>query len=98
MMAKNLKPMQVISELHIQNENGNSVIQLLQGDLSALPPEHKTDLLVLSAFPGEYTPTPGTLIHALDEKGLSIEMLSLDKQADLRDQLNCWLSKSIDKD
>ena len=90
--------MQLISELIIPNETCESVIQLLHGDLSELPAEHKTDILVLSAFPGDYSPTPGTLINALDEKGLSIEKLALDKKADLRDQLNCWLSKSIDKD
>src|SRR5918993_310896 len=90
--------MQLISELIIPNETGESVIQLLQGDLSELPVEHKTDILVLSAFPGDYFPTPGTLINSLDEKGLSVAKLSLDKQADLREQLNCWLSKSINKD
>ena len=46
--------MQLISELIIPNETGKSVIQLLQGDLSELPAAHKTDILVLSAFPGNY--------------------------------------------
>ncbi|MES2890426.1 MAG: toll/interleukin-1 receptor domain-containing protein [Bacteroidota bacterium] len=90
--------MKLISELSIPNEQGGAVIQLLQGDLSMLPVEHATDILVLSAFPGEYLPTPGTLIHSLEAKGLSIEQLAANKQSDLREQLHCWLSHPLEKE
>lgn len=72
-----------------------SVIQLLQGDLSAVPKEHAADILILSAYPGSYVPVPKTLIAALNDKGLSVEALAKDKAFDLRDQLNCWLSKTL---
>jgi hypothetical protein len=89
--------MKLISELTIQRARGNAVIQFLQGDLSAIPADHRTDILVLSAFPGCYLPTEGTLIGSLYDKGLDVEMLSGHKQADLREQLDCWLSQPLDK-
>jgi hypothetical protein len=68
---------------------------LLQGDLSAIPPEHATDILVMSAFPDEYIALQGSLIDALDDRGLSVEVMAQDKEVDLRKQLYCWLSKPL---
>lgn len=87
--------MQLLSQINIQRTQGNTVIQLLHGDLSAIPVEHTTDILVMSAFPGDYTPLKGSLILALKEKGLSVEAMAKDKEVDLRDHVNCWLSKAL---
>lgn len=90
--------MQLLSQININRSQGSTAIQLLQGDLSAIPAEHATDILVMSAFPGDYKALPGSLIKALEDKGLSVETLAQDKETDLRTQLNCWLSKPLSMD
>jgi hypothetical protein len=87
--------MQLLSQININGTQGNTVIQLLQGDLSCIPAEHATDILVMSAFPNEYIALKGSLIDALDNRGLSVQALAQDKEVDLRKQLYCWLSKPI---
>lgn len=87
--------MQLLSEITVHNLHGHAVIQLLQGDLSTLPEEHAADILVMSAFPGEYIGLKGSLILALQEQGLYVKDLAADKESDLRKQLNCWLSKPL---
>jgi hypothetical protein len=87
--------MKLLSQIIINRLQGNAAIQLFQGDLSAIPAEHQTDILLMSAFPGEYIALERSLIKALADKGLSVESLANDKESDLRKQLNCWLSKPI---
>lgn len=87
--------MKLLSEIDIVGPSGSSSVQLLQGDLSAIPAEHATDILAMSAFPGNYIALKGSLIDALNQKGLSIQALALDKETDLLNQLNCWLSKPL---
>ena len=77
------------------NPQAQSVIQLLQGDLTAIPKEQAADILIVSAYPGSYVPIPKTLIAALDNKGISIEEMATHKAIDLRDQLGCWLSEPL---
>src|SRR5437868_1587243 len=87
--------MKLLHELQVSRSSGTAAIQLLQGDLSALPPEHASDILVMSAFPNNYIALKGSLIYELNEKGYSVGALALDKAVDLRIQLNCWLSKPL---
>lgn len=87
--------MKLLSEIAITRKESIAVIQLLQGDLSALPVEHAVDLLVVSAFPDNYVTLPGSLFLALDQKGLSVEMLAQHKEIDLTQQLGCWLSQTL---
>ena len=87
--------MQLLSQILIERSPGNTVIQLLQGDLSAIPAENAVDILAMSAFPGNYMALKGSLINALAEQGLSVEALAQEKEVDLRSQLDCWLSKPL---
>ena len=71
--------MKLLADWTIQHNNAERKIQLLQGDLTRLPPEHAVDVLVVSAFPNDYSATPGSLIGALDRAGVSASSLSKDK-------------------
>lgn len=85
--------MQLLDRISL-NQSSNH-IELFEGDLSALPAEHSVDVLVLSAFPDGYYPTPTSLIGALDRQGLAVRDLAQDKEIDLRANFACWLSRPI---
>ncbi len=87
--------MRILDSITIQQSHKTAVLQLLQGDLSAIPPEHKVDIMVVSAFPDNYMALPGSLVLALEEKGLSLKELAQHKQEDLRSQVGCWFSDPI---
>ncbi len=87
--------MVLLDYIQVKTSNGFADIELYHGDLSAIPKEHKVDIVILSAFPNDYTPTPGTLIGSFAEKGLSVEQLAQDKEMDLRKSLWCWFSKAL---
>ena len=70
-------------------------LELSSGDLAALGPGDGCDLIVVSAFPGDYTPTAGSLIGALSRHGLAVAELARDPEFDLRSSTSCWLSRPI---
>ncbi|HMX41917.1 MAG TPA: toll/interleukin-1 receptor domain-containing protein, partial [Saprospiraceae bacterium] len=72
------------------------IIQLFQGDLSERSEATDADLLVVSAWQGNYVVTRHTVITALDRKGLSVAALAQDMQEDLRASFHAWLSKPLD--
>lgn len=90
--------MQLLDYIQVKTGKGFADIELYHGDLSAIPAPHDIDIVVLSAFPNDYFPTPSTLIGALHAKGLSVEALARDKEIDLRKSLWCWISKELGKE
>jgi hypothetical protein len=86
--------MRLLDTIFIHGREGNR-IELYQGDLTELSPDEAIDVLVISAFPNDYTPTNTSLIGALDKKGLSVAKLAQSKEKDLRDDFSCWLSHEI---
>ena len=70
-------------------------IELLQGDLTNIPSQFGVDVLIVSAFPNDYIPTPSSLIGALHRKGLVVATLAIMKDRDLRKAYSCWLSRKI---
>jgi hypothetical protein len=87
--------MRLLTSWSIDHSGAQRTIQLLQGDLSRLPADHAVDIVVVSAFAGDYQPTPSSLIGALERAGLSVAELATRKEIDLRKQFSCWLSQPI---
>ncbi len=87
--------MRLLDSLIVISNGSEHTIELYHGDLTNMPPTHAVDVLVVSAFPNDYSATPSSLIGALDRKGISIRQLAHKKQADLRDFYSCWLSYPI---
>lgn len=87
--------MQLLSQITIPTGKKDAVIQLLIGDLSAIPKEHAVDILVVSAFPNNYIALKGSLFLALQNRGLSVQALAANKQMDLIAHLGCWLSAPL---
>jgi hypothetical protein len=87
--------MQLLASHTIRHATGQGFIRLYRGDLSAIPPAEAVDLLVVSAFPGDYVPTPTSLIGALRRRGVSVAALARDPEADLREVSGCWVSRDL---
>jgi hypothetical protein len=90
--------MKFLSQITVKRQQDDATIQLLHGDLTAIPQEHATDILVVSAYPGSYEPVPGTLMAALFHKGIKVGEMANNKEIDLRKQLGCWLSKPLSQE
>lgn len=87
--------MRLIDSITVTRDGNARRIELLVGDLADIPAEHAVDLLVVSAFPDSYVPTHGTLIRALDRRGVRVGALAKDMEQDLRDASSCWLSRPV---
>ncbi|MGI8961648.1 MAG: hypothetical protein ACR2IV_18185, partial [Bryobacteraceae bacterium] len=85
----------VLDSLAILHGSRTSRLSICHGDLTQIPESEAVDLLVLSAFPDEYEPVSGSVIGALQEKGISVEHLARNKAVDLRHAFSCWLSEEI---
>jgi hypothetical protein len=90
-------PMEIIDSIHVQHHGVTRSINLVVGDLAKLPQEHSVDAIIVSAFPDDYAPMPGTLIAALEHRGISVAALAERKTVDLRQFSSCWLSETIDQ-
>lgn len=87
--------MELLDTLTVAHPSGPRHIRLYRGDLAAIPPGEAVDLLVVSAVPNDYAALPGTLIGALDRRGVSVRRLAEDKEADLREAFSSWVSKDV---
>lgn len=88
--------MQILDSIRVKQPNmGEAVIELCCGDLTQMEPADAADILVISAFPDDYTPTDTSLIGALHAKGVSVRDLAAHKAVDLREACCCWMSTEL---
>ena len=89
--------MELIDTILVDDGEATREVQLLIGDLVSLGASDAVDVLVVSAFPGDYSPISGTLIGDLHRVGVSVGDLALDMAVDLRAFSSCWLSRPISR-
>jgi hypothetical protein len=86
----------LLDRLDISDGSTTRRIALYEGDLTAIPKEHRADILIVSAFPNDYLPTRSSLIGDLDRSGLSVAQLAATKAHDLRATSAFWISNPIE--
>ena len=76
--------------IQIESKTGIKEFELYNGDMSNLP--FNVDLLCISAFYKDYTPTDKSIIGQLFKKGIDVNSLSKKNLYDFRDNLGIWVS------
>eukprot|EP00111_Clytia_hemisphaerica_P017752 TCONS_00052511-protein len=84
------------STIDVQTKEGVGSINLCIGSITKC--EDVVDVLVISAYPGDYTPVHGTVIGALqNDLGIRVRELAKKKEEDQRKLLSCWWSNELPK-
>ncbi|MES2002882.1 MAG: hypothetical protein V4450_00070 [Bacteroidota bacterium] len=72
-----------------------AAVGLYQGNLVTLSSGEAVTYLVISCMPGDYAPTPGSMIAALAAVGVNVGTLAQTKAADYLSTYHCWVSQLI---
>lgn len=75
--------------------SGTRTLQLCLGDVASMSPQDHVDFLVVSAIPGDYTPSPGSVIYALNQQGVSVQALAQNKAVSYEPAIPCWISNMV---
>ena len=70
-------------------------LSLYQGDITALEASEQVDYICVSALPGDYSPTSGSVIADLAAKGVSLATLAGNKAADFEPTMPCWITQDV---
>lgn len=88
--------MTLINEIGFDTRYGYRTVELHEGDITE--PPIAADLLVLSAFAGNYEPIPGTIVGSLESKlGISVGDHARSPAFDLKSTFGLWISEPLDK-
>jgi len=85
--------MKLLETLSIATVRASKRLEIYHGDLTDL--RSSVDLLIISAGPEDYIPTPGSLMGALHRRGIVVAQLAMSKQLDLTGTFSCWMSGDI---
>ncbi len=75
--------------------NKLAAIALYQGNLVTLSSGEAVTYLVISCLPGDYSPTPGSMIAALAGIGVVVGQLAQNMAANYLGSYHCWVSQAI---
>ncbi|KAK6181428.1 hypothetical protein SNE40_009276 [Patella caerulea] len=86
-----------LNKIVLPTRQGNCVVEFMCGDITKLPMEDKVDIVMVSAFPNNYSLSGrhtlmSALYHNLD---LCVATLSRKKDVDLRRNFSCWVSSPL---
>lgn len=88
--------MSLLNVISVPTSNGIKTIEIHNDDLTKL--NWNFDVLIISAYHNKYNPAPNTLIKALeDNSGIVLKEIADEPLVDLRNSLNCWISRKIDE-
>lgn len=87
--------LQLLESLDVYYGKAKRNVSLYSGDLSELDAKEAVDYMAVSTLPNFYLADSGTLLYSLKQKGVSVEALSKDKEADYRQDIPCWISKEV---
>lgn len=90
--------MRKIDSIRVTDGRETRTISFWEGNPADIPAEDPVDMVIVSAFPNDYTPTPRSIIGALHRRGLSVAGLAQDKAVDLRPSTGFWLSQMLSLD
>jgi hypothetical protein len=65
--------MKILEQLDLKS---GGRVEVCEDHIAQLSPQVETDVLVVSAFRDDYTPTTGSVVGALDRRGISVEELA----------------------
>ena len=85
--------MQQLYEKKINTAHGEKMVTVLSGDVLEI--QERIDVLTVSSFAREYTPTPFSLFGAMHRAGINVQELSMHPYMDLRCMCDVWLSDGI---
>jgi hypothetical protein len=88
---------ELVDSITVRYQGNERFVMLFVGDLAYIPEQEAVDVLIVSAFPDDYTPTRSSLIGALARRGVSVAEFARDKEVDLRRFSSCWLSRMIER-
>ncbi len=88
--------MEQVDAITVTYEGEEKEVALFVGDVTALPEHEAVDVLVVSAFPDDYVPTP-TWSGRSTGSTSPWRRLAADKEVDLRTFSSCWLSRPIER-
>lgn len=82
----------LINIISVPTSSGTKTIEIHNADLTNL--DWDIDILIFTAYPYSYHPSPNTVIKSLSEnKGIIVADFAVQPQIDLRHSLDCWVSK-----
>lgn len=88
--------MKEIDNLQVYYRTDAREVKLFHGDITSFDSSEQLDYIVVSAFPGDYSATKGSVIAALAARGVVLSELAKDKAVSYIDSYSCWISRQIE--